>query len=491
MNKGLFVVIFLVVIVVALFISCERELSKPSPNKPPNTTLANIPVEGDTLFALVTLHWDGEDDDGFIEAYEYRYITRHIFAGDSVIHDWVRTEETSVTIPFESSDKLNRQRFQVRAVDNMGDVDPSPAERVFYTVQTIYPETEIVFPEKENQKFFVIDGVTDWWQGIRLSFTAKDKDGEVVEYAWAVDSSEWHWTSDTTVLIGPEFFNPLDGKHKLKVTSRDNTNLVDPVGDSIHVILIRPTWERDILIVDETDESKFPTGMHYKDADVDSFYYKVFKPDTMWDYKKSGMPPKDFIGKFKLLIWHADNYYTYEKDVHKLPEHIEDIMDYMNVGGDFIMSGWRILKSFAVDEPFPKAFDEGTFIHDYLHIKKADESAPIPDFNGAYVSDTLNFSDIFVDSVKLSESYLTSVPTIGLMYVNVIPEAAGFTDVLYRYRNNDYTGIPTHRGYPCGLRYYGTVFDAVVLGFPIFFIKEEDAIRMGGEILRSLGYERK
>ena len=276
MNKGLFVVISLVVIVGALFISCEKELSKPSPNKPPNTTLANIPVEGDTLFALVTLHWDGEDDDGFIEAYEYRYITRHIFAGDSVIHDWVRTEETSVTIPFESSDKLNRQRFQVRAVDNMGDVDPSPAERIFYTVQTIYPETEIVFPEKENQKFFVIDGVTDWWQGIRLSFTAKDKDGEVVEYAWAVDSSEWHWTSDTTVLIGPEFFNPLDGKHKLKVTSRDNTNLVDPVGDSIHVILIRPTWERDILIVDETDESKFPTGMHYKDADVDSFYYRVF-----------------------------------------------------------------------------------------------------------------------------------------------------------------------------------------------------------------------
>lgn len=45
---------------VVLFLpSCEKATSPPNQNTPPNTTAANIPKSGDTLFALVTLHWDG------------------------------------------------------------------------------------------------------------------------------------------------------------------------------------------------------------------------------------------------------------------------------------------------------------------------------------------------------------------------------------------------------------------------------------------------
>lgn len=476
---GLFILIFA--------LSCERATSPENPNLPPNTTLANIPVENDTLFALLTLHWDGEDDDGFISGYQYRYITHHLFVGDSMVHDWVETKETSITIPFESSDQLNFQKFQVRAVDNVGDVDPTPAEKHFYTVQTIFPETEILFPGN-NKQFFAIDQVTDWWQGIQLTFTARDEDGEVVEFAWAVDDYEWNWTTDTTLFILPDYFVPLNGEHKLRVTSRDNTNLIDPIGDSVIVKLVQPTFEKKILIIDETVESKFPFGMGFKDEDVDSFYAQIFETEEAWDFQKQGMPPKDKLGQYQLVVWHADNLYTYEGDVHKLPVHIIDIMDYLNVGGDFIMGGWRILKSFAVGESFPKTFEEGSFIHDYLHILQADESAPIPDFNGAYSSDTLRFSDINLDSVKLAESYLTSIPVIGLQYVNLMPRRAGFTDVIYRYRNDDYTGLPKHRGYACGLRYYGTSFDAIVLGFPMFFIRKEDAKIMASEMLRSLGY---
>lgn len=482
-----FIIIAMILISFIYIISCERKTSPANPNLAPNTTLANIPVEGDTLFALVKLHWDGEDDDGFISGYQYRYITHHLLIGDSMIHDWLNTKETSVIIPFESSDLLNYQRFQVRAVDNVGDVDFTPAERRFYTVQTIFPTTEIVFPQNKQQ-FFAIEQTTDWWQGVQLTFTASDQDGEVVEYAWTVDKAEWNWTKDTTIYITPDHFNPLDGQHTLRVTSRDNTNLVDPVGDSVIVILFKPSFAKDMLIIDETVEAKFPFGMGFKDEEVDSFYADIFGTGEMWDFGKKGMPSKEVLGQYKLIIWHADNLYTFEGDVHQLPAHIIDIMDYLNVGGDLIMSGWRILKSFAVSEPFPKSFVEGTFIHDYLHILQADESAPLPDFNGAYSSDTLRFSDISVDSIKLSESFLTTVPVIGLQYVNVMPRRAGFTDVIYRYRNDDIKGMPKFRGYPCGLRYYGTSFDAIVLGFPMFFIRKDHAQRMASEMLRSLGY---
>ncbi|MBN1347771.1 fibronectin type III domain-containing protein [candidate division KSB1 bacterium] len=481
----LFIPVMMGVLLILLLIRCDRTTSPMNPNIPPNTTLANIPVEEDTLFALVTLHWDGEDDDGFISGYEYRYITHHETVKDSLVQAWTYTKETSVTIPFESSDLLNYQKFQVRAVDNNNVADPSPAEKKFFTVQTIFPETQILTP-RQNQQFFAIDHTTDWWFGVQLTFTAHDEDGEVVEFAWTVDNGEWNWTTDTTLFITPDNFETLGGDHVIHVTSRDNTNLIDPVGDSVKVKLVVPTFEKKLLIIDETVESKFPFGITSKDADVDAFYTEIFAPDDTWDFQKQGMPAKELLGQYKLVLWHADNLYTYEGDVHKLPQHISDIMDYVNVGGDFIMSGWRILKSFAVRESFPKTFEEGSFIHDYLHIIQADESAPIPDFTSAKGYGV--FTDIRVDSFKLSESYLTSIPVVGLPYVNVMPLRAGFTEVIYRYQNDDNTGIPAHRMAACGLRYYGTSFNAVVLGFPMFFINKEDAQKMATQMLQSLGY---
>ena len=47
----------------------------------------------------------------------------------------------------------------------------------------------------------------------------------------------------------------------------------------------------------------------------------------------------------------------------------------------------------------------------------------------------------------------------------------------------------SYRGRAIALRYYGTVYDAVVLGFPMYFIDKDDAQVMAKEILRSLHVE--
>ncbi|MBU1874860.1 hypothetical protein KJ688_14220, partial [bacterium] len=349
--------------------------------------------------------------------------------------------------------------------------------------KTIFPVTEIL-SLSNNQKFFVIEQTTDWWQGIQLTFTASDEDGEVVEYAWAVDNSEWNWGEDTTLCITPDLFIPLEGKHIIRVTSRDNTNLVDPAGDSVIVNLLTPSFDKKILIIDETLETSFPFGITASDSEVDSFYAEIFGASDLWDYQKSGMPSKDILGQYQLVIWHADNCYSSPSNYHKLPDHIEDIKDYLNVGGDFIMSGWRILKSFSPNDNFPKVFGEGTFIHDYLHIKTADETSLSPsDFIGA--AGIGSFSDVKVDSLMMSSAF----PYFGkLAQINTMPDRAGFTDVIYSYRNPDDSDYWQYRGQACGLRYYGTSFNAVVLGFPIFFIDKDDAKILAGEILNSLGY---
>ncbi|MBI4534988.1 MAG: hypothetical protein HY708_01830, partial [Ignavibacteriae bacterium] len=245
-------------LVLLFFFSCEKPTSPSHPNTAPNTTIANIPKDGDTLFALLTLHWDGEDNDGYIASYQYRYVTYHVGVGDSIVHDWKSTTETSLTIAFESSDLLNAQVFHVRAVDNDGAVDPTPAEKRFYTVQAIPPRTELVSP-RDNAELFVIEQITDWWEGIELTYTGRDEDGELVEFGWSVDGSAITWTTDTTVAIPPSAFSPpLAGAHVLKVTSRDNTNLIDPIGDSVTIRLVRPTFANRILIIDETQEQNFP-----------------------------------------------------------------------------------------------------------------------------------------------------------------------------------------------------------------------------------------
>src|SRR5690606_6092771 len=146
------------------------------------------------------------------------------------------------------------------------------------------------------------------------------------------------WTTETTLFIGPQFFGG-PGEHTIRVTARDNTNLLDPDPATVTVHLIRPQFDRDILIIDETLEEEFPLQLATTDDEVDSFYADVFGTDDSWDYATNGFPPKDLLGRYRLVVWHADNNFAVARNAHKLPEHEQEIADYLNVGGDLIMSG--------------------------------------------------------------------------------------------------------------------------------------------------------
>lgn len=465
----LFVQIFLM--------TCKRATEPEHPNIPPNTTIANIPVEGDTIFPLVEITWDGGDADGYIVGCEYRFITYHLIKGDSFRTDWKFSSDEILNIIFESSDSLNKQVLQIRAVDNDGGVDPTPAQKIIFTKRTIAPVATIFEPQDE-QTYFFLNQTTDWWQGIHLVFSAFDQDGEVEEYAYSVDGSEWIWTQDTSVyLTNVDFKVPLEGAHEIRVTARDNTNLMDEQGATVTINLVRPSFENDILIIDETDETQFPPSAKTTDARVDTFYWDVFGSHDSWDFTQKGMPPKTILGQYKMIIWHADNKPTTRP--HELVNHTNDLTDYLNVGGDLIVSGWRILKSFAWEENFPKTFEEGSFVHDYLHINKVDETPAIPSDMFA-VNGINGLEDMWVDSLKLkSFPYLYK-----LNQINVISELGGFSKSIFLYGGANMSYV----GRPCGLHYYGTSFDVIVMGFPLYFMKKEQAVIVGKILLNSLGY---
>jgi hypothetical protein len=471
-------------------ISCKQPTSPPNPNGAPRTRLANVPKDNDTVFALVTLNWSAGDNDGFITRYQYRYFTYHLVAGSStdwMIFDstkWTDTTGSGAVIAFNSTEVLNKQRFLVRAIDNDENIDPQPAEKIIYTLRTAAPISQILFPAR-NGSLLVNPQITDWWPGVPLSFKATEptKLGKIVSYGWSADGGPVTWTTDTSVFVTPDkFTGSLNGLHKLKVISRNNTNLTDPVGDSVTVNLIIPSFDKSILIIDETDEFNNPfITMGIADSVTDAFYAEVFPGSTSWDFKKNGMPPREILAQYKLLVWHADDIPA--SLPHKIsdPANIAVFTDYLKVGGKFLMSGWRILKSFAYYQNFPFTFTPGNFVYDYLHIRMVSETDILGDMKGGMGKIGV-YSDFGVDSARIA-----LFPYGGrLSQVNLINTMAGFTDILYSYVNDDNSPNVTYRGRAIALRYYGTVYDAAVLGFPLYFIKKADAKVMAQEILRSL-----
>lgn len=476
-------------IIMMLEMCTDNDLTTPASNLPPETEIANIPIDGDTLFALVDLSWDGGDQDGYILGYEWKYTTTLLSSGEVIDHEWIFTEETSLTISFNSSDTVgNEQVFQVRAIDNFKVSDPDPAVKTLFTLPTIEPELHIIHP-RDSSYYFIQENVTDWYYGIPLVFSASDDDGEIVSFEWSVDGGVFNETTDTTLFILPSAFSqPLEGSHEIRVIAYDNTNIASTV--RVHQVnLVQPTFEKDILIIDETLESALPASGRISDAKMDSLYaanFRVTDPDDQWDYeyhylRGDPLPPLSKLGQYKMVVWHADNQ---PNGPHFLGNHSEYFRNYMNVGGDFVMSGWRVLKSFAWGIPFPATFPDTSFTAEYLHIIEADETPVfLGDFMGANAAYP-GFSDVEIDPDKLQGN-----PYVGkLVRVNTIRSAAGFTDILFRYVGPQDSYIREYADATVGLLYTGTTFNAVVLGFPMYFLYDEDANQLADEILEVLGY---
>ena len=442
------------------------------PNQVPETKIVNVPCENTdstSYFALIKVSWIGWDNDGYVVGYYYRWNTYHLSRGDSIIREFKYTEATSDTIAFESSDSINLQIFEVKAVDNEGAVDPTPAHRRFYTTQVAPPQTEILIPA-DGAELFLLDHPTSSWPGISLKFRGSDPDGEITGYSWRVDDLPWsEWGRDTSVTINPLYFGG-PGDHTISVKSRDNTAVEDPTPAVVNIKLVKPTFGKGILVLDETKDGsgdwESPT-----DAQVDSFYQRVIEREfDSWDYTDQGLPPKEMLGDYRLLIWHSD-----DKTDPNVGRNQEYVADYLMVGGKLWLGGWKVLSSFG-NPDFPLQYGYGEFPHDFLHLLDANLSDK-NDFLGA--QGVGGFSSVEVDSSKLLPF------RHGRLYeVNCFTPGT-FAEPILTF--NSASQNMDFQGKPCAIKYAGTDYRLVFLGFPLYYIKQEDASLLAEEILNFLG----
>ena len=102
-----------------------------APNIPPQTVVF---VEGpvDTVNHVVTLRWFGSDPDGEVVRYEFRFVypTGQAPAGyDSSA--WNSTTRRDSTFAVYTASGYSMPTFVIRAIDNDGEPDPTPARQTF------------------------------------------------------------------------------------------------------------------------------------------------------------------------------------------------------------------------------------------------------------------------------------------------------------------------------------------------------------------------
>ncbi|QNL21882.1 hypothetical protein HZR84_08005 [Hyphobacterium sp. CCMP332] len=222
-------------LIVLALSSCDE--GSPLPKTPPDTSIFinKIDLVGqDRLTSVVSLNWLGTDKDGFVKEYEISF--------DEII--WSRTTSTDSTFNFtisEGSDTANIDFF-VRAIDNDGLIDPSPAY-LQIPIRNTAPEIQF------DEDFFPVDTSNTVFS---LIWNTLDLDGEE--------------TIDSTFIKineGPWF--PIDGqKNAARFIPVDPT----ATGEVETRILLSSTISPSFVINSESELNTTISGLKLNDINT-------------------------------------------------------------------------------------------------------------------------------------------------------------------------------------------------------------------------------
>jgi hypothetical protein len=211
-----------------VFSGCGDTGGSFNPNMPPDTYLSGKPPTEQPTSYRVTFNWYGTDEDGIIEDF--------YFAVDDTSEDaWTMTSTKDTTLVFSASDfadtnyenrTLAYHSFHVKAIDNEGAVDPTPAN-AYFTAFTILPDTRLTGGPGEGS--VVATNVTFSWIG-------SDLDGIISGYKfWLIRDAQGELPADTVAMDSVDFQvesrrfeNLKNGNHTFIVQSVDDANAKDP-----------------------------------------------------------------------------------------------------------------------------------------------------------------------------------------------------------------------------------------------------------------------
>ncbi|MFN0202089.1 MAG: hypothetical protein ACKVTZ_11250 [Bacteroidia bacterium] len=346
MNKLHFIFLFLL----AGLFACEKGdlLDNLAPESKISVTEMNVTGQ-DRLNSIITLHWSGEDKDGYVKSYELSFDQTN----------WFSTTKQDSTFRFSinSGSDTTDISFYVRAIDDKGTKDASPA---FLKIPIRNTAPKIAFDTQSPIPDTVYSVLTTLWN-------SSDLDGnETLDSVFIkANAGKWYALPQnisflTLVPENPKNIGVQNAKvyknsvaellsarieglnvgavNQLYLKVKDKAGSFSQVDSSINFYLMPQT--ADVLVVDEYNLTGTPTP--------EEIYNAIFTNlgITHDIYKMSGNAPKFWEPTFSLYLSLYDKVFWYSDGIEQqdfanqlyLELAATALQKYLNQGGKMLIS---------------------------------------------------------------------------------------------------------------------------------------------------------
>jgi len=339
-----------------------------APKLPPETTVF---VQGpvDTVSFKAHLYWFGTDPDGEVVGFELRF--KHPDAPADT--QWVRTTLTDSSFSVYTPTGVSRPVFEVRAIDDDGTRDPTPATQTF-TFRNLAPTLAILSGPAPSDTTFA---------SVTVSWSASDPDGDIgrATYRLWLDGHE----ADPNVLTATTFTVPTDqfrqggallsGPRSVFVQAIDDAGYATPPQRRDWYVRAPVTGSRArLLIVDDEPGTGAPQVrqdtlfLNTAVRNLPAGTFTVLKLELTQPFRSTA----DLEQTFKLfdaVIWYRGPQGSGQPI---LTNYRDGVARYLESGGRFLIESQQVVQGQGATGIFPESWVSTYFGSDFLYKHSTD-----------------------------------------------------------------------------------------------------------------------
>ncbi len=370
--------LLLVLFISIALISCRKEDELLINNNPITSIfLESIDRSGtDRLNTIVTLHWSGEDKDGYVVGYEISF--------DSLTWTFTDKQDSTFRFSINSNSDTADIKFYVRAIDNDQNKDLSPA---FLKVPIKNTLPTISF----DQNMIKADSV---FSVFSLLWTATDLDGnETLDSVYLrINNSEWFaisknynfasfvpvnaetdGTTEAIVYGGVNAINLnkrikgliVGGANKIYIKVKDQSGAESAL-DSMSTFVLRKKTS-DLLVLDAFNIATTPNAdVVYKQAISEAYgaadFYDFYRLNKAYIPKYWNPTFRLFLNLYDKVFIYSDNSQSATAGGMILEDAASAFQNYLNNNGKMFIA------TDIANNASPNNFDKNSTLYQYTPV---------------------------------------------------------------------------------------------------------------------------